>query len=268
MDRQKLNTIIFGTDTPAGKFFDVVLLWTILASIATVVVESMESARLEFGLALRVAEWIFTGLFTLEYLFRIYCAEKRLGYIKSFFGVIDLLAIIPTYLSLILAGSQYLIVIRTVRLLRVFRVLKLMRFLGEADELSRALTHSRHKITVFLMVILTVVVIVGTLMFLIEGPEAGFKNIPVSMYWAIVTLTTVGFGDITPQSSIGQCFSALLMVLGYGIIAVPTGIVTAEMAKTNRNVDDHSPRCSRCPDIKHAVDANYCRRCGAKLLEL
>jgi voltage-gated potassium channel len=260
--RARLGTIIFESDTPLGKLFDVALLWTILFSILLVMLESVPSLRAQYGSFLRNAEWLFTGLFTLEYLARLYAAPRPLGYAKSFYGVVDLLAIVPGYLSLIFAGSQYLLVIRALRLLRVFRILKLSRYLGEASVLTTALQASRVKITVFLFTVLTLVVIVGSIMHLVEGPENGFTSIPLSIYWAIVTLTTVGYGDISPRTPLGQMISSALMIVGYGIIAVPTGIVTVELSRAARPANK---QCEECGFAVNDADARFCKRCGAAL---
>jgi voltage-gated potassium channel len=260
--RARLGIIIFEADTPLGKLFDVALLWTILFSILLVMLESVPSLRAQYGPFLRNAEWLFTALFTVEYLARIYAARRPLGYAKSFYGVVDLLAIIPGYLSIVFAGSQYLLVIRALRLLRIFRVLKLSRYLGEASILSTALQASRVKITVFLFTVLTMVVIVGSVMHLVEGPQNGFTSIPLSIYWAIVTLTTVGYGDISPQTPLGQMISSVLMIVGYGIIAVPTGIVTAELSRAARPV---GKQCEGCGFAVNDADAKFCKRCGAAL---
>ena len=261
--RERLGHIIFETETPAARGFDVVLLWLILLSVALVMLESVTSIRARYGETLRVLEWGFTVLFTVEYVLRIYTARKRWRYIRSFFGIVDLLAIIPTYLSLLVVGSQYLIVVRALRLLRVFRVFKLMRFLGEASTLQRALQASREKITVFIVTVLTLVVIVGSVMFLVEGPANGFNSIPISIYWAIVTLTTVGYGDISPQTPLGQFLSAVVMIMGFAIIAVPTGIVTSELSKADR--EQREGVCPNCGHGGHDLDAAFCKYCGADL---
>lgn len=265
--RERLGDIIFETDTPTARGFDVLLLWAILLSVLAVMLESVAGIRARYGEALRVLEWSFTGLFTLEYLVRLYTARNRPRYVRSFFGVVDLLAVLPSYLSLFFVGSQYFIVIRALRLLRVFRVLKLVRFLGEASILSRALRASREKIIVFLVAVVTIVVIIGSAMFLIEGEAHGFTNIPVSVYWAIVTLTTVGFGDIIPQTPLGRFLAAMVMILGYGIIAVPTGIVTTELALASQeNRERHATnRCGVCGLGGHDPDARYCKHCGEAL---
>ena len=261
--RQKMHEIIFEHYTFWGKEFDVLLLWAIFLSIIAVMLESVESIRLKHGEMLRAIEWGFTIAFTLEYAARILSVRKPVYYITSFYGIVDLLAILPTYLSVFLAGGQYLMVIRTIRLLRVFRILKLARFLGEGRLLQNALKASRYKITVFFGAVLIIVTVTGTMMYLVEGPENGFHSIPLSVYWAIVTLTTVGYGDIAPQTVIGKALASMIMLLGYAIIAVPTGIVTSEitqasMERRKNNVCDH------CSAEGHDIDAKYCRHCGAK----
>lgn len=262
--RVRLHEIIFESDTPAGKAFDVALLWAIILSVFAVVLESVTSIGLTYGSALRMLEWMFTILFTVEYVLRLACVKKPLQYALSFFGIVDLLAILPTYLSLFFAGAQTLLVIRALRLLRVFRVFKLGRYVGEAKVLITALRASRAKIIVFLGAVLTIVLIVGTLMYLIEGEANGFTSIPRSVYWAIVTMTTVGYGDITPQTVLGQFLAAALMIVGYGIIAVPTGIVTIEIAEASRRaLNPHV--CRSCSAEGHDTDAVHCKYCGAKL---
>ena len=257
--RGRANTIIFGANTPLGKAFDVALIIVILLSVLTVMMESVASIRSRFSGTLWTLEWVFTILFTIEYILRLISANHPGRYARSFFGVIDLMATIPTYISLFIPGAQFFIVIRLLRILRVFRVLKLARFLSEADILVRALRQSRHKIMLFLFTVMTLVVILGSLMYLIETPENGFTSIPKSIYWAIVTLTTVGYGDISPQTNIGQMLASIVMIMGYAIIAVPTGIVTAEMVSSNRKA---GPRCSSCRSLGHAPDALFCKYCG------
>ena len=230
--RGRLHTIIFEADTPAGKRFDIALLWAILLSVGTVLVESVESVRAVYGDGLRATEFIFTGLFTLEYALRLLAAKRPLKYALSFYGVVDLLSILPTFVEVLLPGAASLRVVRMLRLLRVFRVLKLVGFLREAQILKDALWASRRKIVVFLSAVLVLVTLLGTLVYIVEDAEAGFTSIPTSIYWAIVTLTTVGYGDIAPQTVLGQMLASLMMILGYAIIAVPTGIVGAELAKT------------------------------------
>ena len=215
--------------------------------------------------ALRVAEWTLTIVFTVEYVLRLAAVRRPLAYATSFFGIVDVLAIVPTYVSLLYPGAQVLLVVRILRLLRVFRVLKLARFLTEADVLGRALRASSRKIAVFLLTVSTLVVVIGALMYVVEGPAHGFTSIPLSMYWAVVTLTTVGYGDISPQTPLGQAVASLVMILGYGIIAVPTGIVTAELTAGTRGDAVSGQACPACSAEGHAADARFCRRCGASL---
>lgn len=240
--KERLYHIIFESDTPAGKAFDVALLIAIVLSILVVTLESVAWIRVDYSVLIKTAEWVFTGLFTIEYALRIYCAPHRLRYVRSFYGIIDLISIIPTYLSLFVVGTQYALVIRSLRLLRVFRVLKLTHFLGEAEVLRKALHQSAAKIIVFLGVVITMVFIVGALMYLIEGPENGFTSIPTSVYWAVVTLTTVGYGDIAPKTVAGQTLATIVMIMGYGIIAVPTGIVSVEMSRAEAAKHAHRRR--------------------------
>ncbi len=232
--KERLREIIFEADTAAGKAFDVGLLIAIVFSVVAVMLESVASFKAKYGDVLDGFEWIFTILFTAEYLLRIYLTGKPLKYIFSFFGIIDLLSLIPTYLGFFFVGSHSLLVIRSIRLLRVFRILKLARFLGEAESLVSALKASRSKITVFIFAVLCLTVVMGTVMYMIEGGENGFTSIPRSIYWAIVTLTTVGYGDIAPQTVLGQVLASIIMIFGYGIIAVPTGIVGAEIAYSKK----------------------------------
>lgn len=266
--RRELYRIIFEHDTPAGKLFDVALIAAILASVAAVMLESVAAVRARSGPALRTAEWIFTILFTLEYGTRLVSARRAGRYARSFFGLIDLLSILPTYLSVLVPGGQALAVVRVLRVLRVFRVLKLARFVGSEKLMLRALRASGYKIAVFLIATVSVAVVVGAAMYFIEGPEAGFTSIPVGMYWAIVTVTTVGFGDITPLSPLGQSLAAMLMILGYGIIAVPTGIVTAEMIHGQvRGPDGRAVgrTCEHCGKGGLLSDSSFCRHCGERL---
>ncbi len=244
--RERLYTVIFETDTPAGKAFDVGLIFFILLSVLLVMLDSIPDVHGELGAWLLVGEWLITVLFTLEYLLRIYVVHSKRKYILSFYGLVDLLAILPTYLSLFLPGMHILTTVRIMRLLRIFRILKLVHFMGEGQQLWSALKRSRHKITVFLTTVFTVVVAVGSLMYLIEGEKSGFTSIPKSIYWAIVTMTTVGYGDIAPVTPLGQVVASLLMVTGYGIIAVPTGIVTSEiMRPTDVSGTGICPCCGR-----------------------
>jgi voltage-gated potassium channel len=262
--RAHWHEVIFEADTPAGKRFDLVLLALILLSVLAVCLESVQALREDYGAALYALEWTLTALFTLEYVARLMTVRRPLRYAVSFYGLVDLLAILPTYLSFIFPGSQSLLIIRALRLLRVFRILKLSHFVGEARVLSAAMRASARKIIVFMGVVTTIMLIAGALMYLIEGEANGFTSIPVSIYWAVVTMTTVGFGDIVPQTVIGRFLASILMVLGYAIIAVPTGIVTVELglvAKTSTNTQ----ACSACGASNHDNDAKYCKICGAKL---
>ena len=261
--RARLHEVIFEADTPAGRAFDVCLLVAILVSVIAVMLESVASIRREYGGVLRAVEWTVTVVFTIEYALRLLAVDRPWRYARSFFGVVDFLAVVPTYLALALPQAQSLMVIRTVRLLRVFRILKLAHFLGEAQQLVLALRASRRKITVFLGGVVTIVVVMGALMYLVEGEEHGFTSIPTSMYWAVVTMTTVGYGDIAPRTTVGQLLASVLMILGYAIIAVPTGIVSVEMARTGRAVSRQA--CPACGAEGHDVDATHCKYCGARL---
>ena len=261
--RSKLHQVIFEADTPAGKAFDLTLLVAILASVLVVVMESVPSVRADHGRAFWAAEWGFTILFTIEYLLRLIAVRRPARYARSFFGIVDLLAILPTYLSVLLPGTQAFLVVRALRLLRVFRILKLGEFLGEARMLTAALKASTRKIAVFLQVVIVMVLIIGSLMYLVETPESGFTSIPQSIYWAIVTLTTVGYGDIAPQSVLGKILASLVMILGYGLIAVPTGIVTVELSQAGRPGVVSTQACPNCGIGGHDSDALYCKHCGA-----
>lgn len=240
------------------------LIGLILLSVLAVMLESIRGVRERYGAELYAAEWTFTLLFTVEYALRLTSVRRPLRYATSFFGVVDLLAIIPSYLSLLVPGSHYLLVIRILRLLRIFRILKLAEHLTEADVLMRALRASRRKISVFLLTVLTMVVVIGTLLYVIEGEENGFTSIPVGIYWAVVTLTTVGYGDISPKTPAGQTLAAAVMIIGYGIIAVPTGIVTVEIAQAVRKPVS-TQACPDCAAQGHDVDAIHCKYCGAQL---
>ena len=262
--RINLYEIIFEADTPTGKLFDVLLIWAILLSVTVVFLESISVLKADYGDWFNLLEWVFTILFTIEYVLRIIGVRKPTRYIFSFYGVVDFLAIAPTYLSLLITGSQYLLVIRILRLLRVFRVFKLSHLVKQSDVLVNAMKASRAKIAVFLFTVVTLVVIIGALMYVIEGPENGFTSIPVSMYWAIVTLTTVGYGDISPQSPVGQLLASMVMIMGYGIIAVPTGIVSVEIASATKK-QITTQVCPSCLSAGHDNDAAHCKFCGAKL---
>ena len=260
----RLYEIIFEADTKLGKAFDVALLISIVASVAAVMLESVDEVDAKFHSELRIVEWVFTVGFTVEYLARIISSRKPFNYILSFYGLIDLLSIIPTYLSLVVVGSQSLVVIRTIRLLRVFRIFKLARFIGQGKYLMAAMKASREKITLFLGAVLAMTVVMGTLMYLIEGQQHGFTSIPKSIYWAIVTLTTVGYGDISPQTPIGQLLASIIMMTGYAIIAVPTGIVTVEMSRAAK-VSTNTQVCTSCSFDQHDDDARFCKKCGENL---
>jgi voltage-gated potassium channel len=261
--RERLYTIIFEHDTTAGRLFDIVLIATIVASVLVVTLDSVASLRTRHGATFQALEWFFTLLFTVEYVLRLVSARDARRYATSFLGIIDLLAILPTYLSLVFPAGRYFTVVRVLRVLRVFRVLKLAEYVGEATILATALRRSTRKIILFIFTVLTIVVVVGALLYLVEGPTAGFTSIPVSMYWAIVTLTTVGYGDIAPQTPIGQALASLVMIMGYGIIAVPTGIVTVELAEVGRQ--QAAARCPACGAGGHPAGARFCYRCAAGL---
>lgn len=267
--RKRTFEVVFGHESGPGRLFDVVLIGVILLSVAAVLVESIPRYRDAWGYELRVVEWLFTGVFTIEYAVRLWCVGKPGRYARSFFGLVDLAAILPSYLSLLLPGGQVLAVVRILRVLRVFRILKLAHYVGEATLLGKALRASRYKITVFLFTVVTMIVVVGSVMYLIEGPENGFTSIPVGMYWAVVTLTTVGFGDITPLTPWGQLLASCLMIMGYGIIAVPTGIVTAELSLAGREDGAEGSGEKVCPNCRlddHLQDARFCRRCSTELV--
>jgi voltage-gated potassium channel len=262
--RARLHEIIFEADTRAGRFFDLALIWAILASVLAVMLESVRTIREAYGPQLTAVEWIFTILFSIEYLLRLSCIGQPRRYATSFFGMVDLLAVLPTYASVFLPGTQYLIVIRVLRVLRIFRVLKLVQFLDEANIMARALRASSRKIVVFFSTVLTLVVVFGSVMYLIEGEAHGFTSIPRSIYWAIVTMTTVGYGDISPGTALGQAVAAVVMVLGFAIIAVPTGIVASEMSRAdNRRVSTQV--CPQCASEGHDHGARFCKDCGSPL---
>jgi len=263
--KHRIHEIIYEADTNAGKLFDVILLIAILASILFVMLESVQSINDEYGELLNIGEWIITGLFSIEYILRIISIKKPWKYIFSFYGVIDFLSTIPKYLSLILVGSHNLAALRALRLLRVFRILKVTRYIGESNRLLIALKSSRAKIAVFLFFVLILCIILGTIMYMIEGAENGFTSIPRSVYWAIVTLTTVGYGDIAPGTPLGQLIASAIMILGYAIIAIPTGIVGSEMMKNN--IQTNTQACQNCLRDKHRDDADFCYHCGDKLNE-
>lgn len=262
--RARMHEIIFEADTPLGKRFDVALLGVILLSVLAVLLESVRDLREAYGPALRAAEWVFTGLFTVEYVARLAAVRRPLRYVFSFYGLVDLLAILPTYLSVIYPGSQSLLVIRAFRLLRVFRILKLTHFVGEARLLEAAMRASLRKIIVFLGVVVTTVLIAGALVYVIEGEDNGFTSIPIAVYWAVVTMSTVGYGDIVPYTVLGRMIASVLMILGYAIIAVPTGIVTVELSAATRAATN-TQACPSCGAEGHENNARYCKYCGSKL---
>ncbi len=265
--RFKLHEIIFEADTASGKAFDIVLMAAILASVLVVMLDSVANIHAVYGDFLYKAEWFFTILFSIEYLLRLICVGRPRKYATSFYGAVDLLAIIPTFISILLPGSQYLLVIRVLRVMRVFRVLKVVQYVGEAQQLSHAMKASRQKITVFLILVLTIVVILGSFMYLIEGPENGFTSIPRSVYWAIVTLTTVGYGEVSPKTPYGMALASVIMIMGYSIIAVPTGIVTVELGKatalSRKKLTTRA--CLDCACEGHDHNALYCKFCGSRL---
>ena len=270
--KNKLHTIIYEADTPMGKLFDVVLLILILVSVILVMLESVASIDTHYHDFLYFGEWVITIFFTIEYILRIITVKKASNYIFSFYGIIDLLSTIPLYLSFILAGSNALLAVRALRLLRVFRILKITRYMGEANKLNKALRDSKPKIFVFLFAVLILSIIAGTIMYLVEGEQSGFVSIPISVYWCIVTLTTVGFGDIAPVTPLGQFIAAIIMIMGYGIIAVPTGIVSAEYAsKKTTTLDDpeyihvNTQSCQNCNENNHQDNAEFCHKCGSTL---
>ncbi|NDK56333.1 ion transporter [Pontibacter fetidus] len=265
-NRRKLHSIVFESETTAGKTFDIILLILILASVIIVSLETVTYLRRAYLPLFQKLEWAFTILFTLEYLLRIYSSPRPLKYIFSFFGLVDLFSIIPTYLSLFVIGAQYFLIVRVLRLLRIARIFKLTHFINEGKVLTRALQASFTKIAVFLGTVLLLVVIIGSMMFVIEGAASGFTSIPKSIYWTIVTLTTVGYGDIAPQTPLGQILASCVMIMGYGIIAVPTGIVTVEMTRSEKQLTN-SEVCPNCQLVGHVPGAKYCYNCGYLLNE-
>ncbi|WP_313111090.1 ion transporter [Aequorivita sediminis] len=267
--RYRLHEIIYEADTPMGKLFDITLLILILLSVLIVMLESVKSIDLKYHELFYIIEWTITIFFTIEYIARIISVKKPKHYIFSFYGIIDFLSTIPLYLSFILVGSNYLLTVRALRLLRVFRILKITRYIGEGNKLKKALIESRPKIFIFIFAVLIVATIAGTLMYLIEGEASGFENIPVSIYWCIVTLTTVGFGDIAPVTPAGRFLATLIMILGYGVIAVPTGIVSAQYVRKipDDYVHVNTLSCRNCLEQKHRDDAEFCHKCGHNLNE-
>lgn len=261
--QERIYRVIFEADTPAGRGFDILLILAIVGSVVAVMLDSVPRVRRAIGGLLSTAEWVFTILFSVEYVLRLYASPRRFRYARSFFGIIDLLALAPTYLSILLPGGHYLLVVRVLRVLRVFRVLKLAKYVAEGELIMAALKASGRKIAVFLFAVLSIVVVVGSMIYLIEGDESGFVSIPLSVYWAIVTLTTVGYGDISPQTPLGQTLAALIMIMGYGLIAVPTGLVSMEISLA---LSRHQKRlCPACGTSESDPDAKFCRRCSASL---
>ena len=270
--RQRLYTVVFEADTVAGRRFDQAVIVAILVSVAVVMADSVESLRQRYGAALTAVEWVFTALFTLEYLARLISVRQPMKYATSFFGVIDFLAVLPTYLALFFPGTHLLIDVRVLRLMRVFRIFKLAEYLVEYNSLGRALAASRRKIMVFLSAVLMLVLIMGTVMYVVEGPAHGYTSIPTSIYWAVSTVTTVDFGDIAPKTDLGRFIASIMMLMGWGILAVPTGIVTAEMAAQRAGMQAPAPRpltnaktCRTCYRKNHDVEARFCFQCGAAL---
>lgn len=265
--RESLNIIIFGAETRMGRAFDIVLSICIIMSVLVVMLESVESIHKRYTEALFIAEWLFTGLFTIEYGVRLICVRRPWLYMKSFFGLVDLLSILPAYLVLLISNAQGLLAIRILRLLRIFRIFKLSEYMAEGQLMLSALSKSVRKITVFLYAVLMLVVVFGSLMYVVESSEAGFTSIPASIYWAIVTLTTVGYGDISPQTPLGQLLASAIMIMGYGIIAVPTGIYSAELIKSYTEGKIRNDACPDCEETGHEFDAKFCKYCGHQLDE-
>lgn len=261
----KLHEIIYEADTPAGRFFDIAILIVIILSVVLVMMESVSSLLYQYAWEFYVAEWIITAIFTVEYILRIIAINKPRRYIFSFYGLVDLLSTLPSYIAFIFGGANLLFAIRALRLLRIFRILKITRYIGESRKLMLALKNSKAKILVFLFAVLIICIIAGTLMYLVEGTGSGFNNIPLSIYWCIVTLTTVGFGDIAPVTPLGRFIASIIMITGYGIIAVPTGIVSAEFTKATEQSLDNTQVCPNCNESKHLDHAGFCHNCGYKL---
>jgi len=263
--RESLNTVIFGSETPMGKAFDVVLSISIVLSVIVIMLDSVEAIQNRYAQALYIIEWLFTLLFTLEYGLRLISVRRPWLYFRSFFGLVDLISILPSYLILLFPGTQAMLAIRILRLLRVFRILKLSAYMDEAQIMMAALHKSSRKIMVFLYAVLMLVIVFGSLVYVVESREAGFTSIPRSVYWAIVTLTTVGYGDISPQTPLGQLLASTIMIMGYGIIAVPTGIYSAELIRTYTAGKVRNDACPACGQTGHDFDADYCKHCGHAL---
>jgi len=263
--RHRLHEIIYEADTPAGKLFDIVLLFLIIISVILVALESIDDFYNRYSSFLNISEWIITIFFTIEYIVRIIAVHRPIKYIISFYGIIDLLSTIPKYLSLFFIGSQSLVTLRALRLLRVFRILKMTRYIGESNTLIKALMSSRAKIGVFIFSVLVICIIFGTIMYMVESSESGFTSIPESIYWCIVTLTTVGYGDIAPMTPLGQFIASIIMIMGYGIIAVPTGIVTVELTEQKKKIESNTQACLHCMTSDHIDNSIFCYQCGEKL---
>ncbi|WP_394133157.1 ion transporter [Shewanella maritima] len=262
--KQTLRQVIFGTQTSAGRKFDIVLMICIVLSVSLVLLDTIEAVNKQYGDVIRIAEWVFTGIFTIEYIVRLYCSINRWHYARSFFGVVDLVSILPSYLALFFPGANFALAIRVLRLFRIFRVLKLLRYLSEGNILLRAMVMSSRKIFIFFFSVSLIVLVLSVIMYVVEGPQRGFTSIPKSMYWTIVTITTVGYGDITPQTPLGQAIASVTMLIGYSILAIPTGILTAELS--NEMVRERDLRkCSNCGHRGHDTDAEYCNHCGTEL---
>jgi voltage-gated potassium channel len=260
----KLRRVIFGTDTRLGRYFDISLIVCIILSVTLVFLDTIAAVHSQYGDIIGIFEWCFTIIFTIEYLLRLYCSAQPIQYVRSFYGVVDLLSILPSYLALFFPGANFTLVIRILRLFRIFRVLKLLRYLSEGNVLLRAMLQSGRKVFIFFFSVSLIVVVLSSIMFVVEGPGNGFTSIPKSIYWTIVTITTVGYGDITPETSLGQAIAAFTMLLGYSIIAIPTGILTAEISQEMVRSKDLR-RCSNCLKTGHEKDAIYCDHCGSEL---
>lgn len=262
--KRQLRIIIFGTDTPAGRYFDIALIVCIILSVALVFLDTVEQVHQQYGQLIRILEWIFTIIFTIEYLLRLYCSTHPVRYARSFYGLVDFLSVLPSYLTLVFPGANFTLVIRILRLFRIFRVLKLLRYLSEGNLLLKAMLQSGRKVFLFFFSVSLIIMVLGAVMYVVEGPENGFSSIPKSIYWTIVTITTVGYGDITPKTDLGQAIAALTMLIGYSIIAIPTGILTAEISnEASRHRDLR--RCSQCEKLGHDTHASFCDRCGGEL---
>ncbi|MBR9729510.1 ion transporter [Shewanella intestini] len=265
--RHKLRRIIFGTDTPAGKYFDIILMVCIVLSVLLILLDTIAPIHKQYGELIRTSEWIFTIIFTTEYVLRLYCSINRWQYARSFFGVVDLVSILPSYLALIFPGANVALALRVLRLFRVFRVLKLLRYLSDGNVLLRAMVMSSRKVFIFFFSVSLIVMVLSVIMYVVEGPNNGFSSIPKAMYWTIVTITTVGYGDITPQTALGQTIAAATMLIGYSILAIPTGILTAEISNEMLRERDLR-KCSNCGRHGHDKDASFCNHCGTELEQM